>query len=452
MVPESGSPGTPEAGIPEPAPPGYRAGDYPPFAVTVDIVALDPRGAGAARAPHPPGRAPFEGRWALPGGFVHPDESLDEAAARELREETGVDAAAHLEQFGSYGDPDRDPRMRVVSIGYLAVLREVGTLQAGSDATDTALAPVADALGGVDYDLAFDHRRILGDGVSVMREKLERTSLATAFVGPEFTLADLRSVYESAWGQPIDAANFRRKMLSTDGVIRSTGTVRTPSTEGGKPAEVFTAPDDVRELDVRFWSPRSRFALDREVPIGELLERPEVATMREPPAMPSSTDAPARSAVAGTARRTRTERVTTPDLDAIARARSPKGRPHGCATSSAAPVAPRGSSSSGTATGRCSSAAPARRRGEAKPSNRGEADGVRGRLRGIRRQPTASIVRALEQHFPDDAALGVAAVLTNHGECRYVELASGDVVDEVFPVVAARLAEAGILPLAQPDP
>src|SRR4029078_9334393 len=134
-------------------------------------------------------------------------------------------------------------------------LREVATSAAGRDAADTALVPVADVLGGVAYDLAFDHHRILDDGVGLMREKLERTSLATAFVGPEFTLADLRSVYESAWGQPIDAANFRRKMLSTEGVIRSTGTVRTPSTEGDTPAEVFTAPDEVRELDVRFRAP-----------------------------------------------------------------------------------------------------------------------------------------------------------------------------------------------------
>jgi len=88
---------------------------------------------------------------------------------------------------------------------------------------------------------------------------------------------------------------------------------------------------------------------------------------------------------------------------------------------------------------------------EAKPSNRGDADGVRGRLRGITRQPTASIRQALVQHFPSDLEKGPAAALKEHGTCRYVELASGDVVDEVFPDVMARLAESGVVPLAQPD-
>jgi 8-oxo-dGTP diphosphatase len=432
----------PESASPEPAPPGYRAGDYPPFAVTVDIVVLTL----VERALHvlliQRGAPPYEGRWALPGGFVRPDESLDEAAARELQEETGVDAAAHLEQFGSYGDPDRDPRMRVVSIGYLAVLREVGAHQAGSDAADTALAPVADVLGGGAYDLAFDHRRILDDGVNVMREKLERTSLATAFVGPEFTLADLRSVYESAWGQPIDPANFRRKMLSTEGVIRSTGTVRTPSTEGGKPAELFTAPDEVRELDVRFRAPVppaapaaafAAFAAD--------LDGIEIA---------GDTRGFAVRAERRAARAMRRARVASPDVDAIVRAltEGPAMRLRDVKRGTGGPAGifllwyrdrP-------LFLGRARKAA-----SESKPSNRGQADGVRGRLRGIRRQPTASIVQALEEHFPDDAAFGTAAALTNHGTCRYVELASGEIVDEVFPDVVAALAVAGIVPLAQPD-
>ena len=417
----------------ESPPPGYRAGDYPPFAVTVDIVVLTL----VERALHVVlirrGAPPYEGSWALPGGFVHPDESLDEAAARELQEETGVDAAAHLEQFGSYGDPDRDPRMRVVSIGYLAVLREVGELRAGSDAAHTGLVPVADALGDAEFTLAFDHRRILGDGIAVMREKLERTSLATAFVGPEFTLADLRSVYESAWGQPIDAANFRRKMLSTEGVIRSTGTVRTPSTEGGKPAELFTSPSEIHELDVRFRAPAPtaaaafgapRFALSEEV-AGDMAPRT------------------ARSVA-------RAARVAAPDVDAIVRTltEGPMTRLRDIKRGTGGPAGifllwyrdrP-------LFLGRARKAAR-----ESKPSNRGEADGVRGRLRGIRRQPTTSIVRALEQHFPGDASLGAAAALTNHAWCRYVELASGEVVDEVFPDVVDALTAAGIVPLAQAD-
>jgi len=414
------------------SPPGYRASDYPPFAVTVDIVVLTLVERALQVLLIRRGAPPYEGSWALPGGFVHVDESLDEAAARELEEETGVDAAAHLEQFGSYGDPDRDPRMRVVSVGYLAVLREVGELRAGSDAAHTALVPVADVLSGAAYDLAFDHRRILGDGIALMREKLERTSLATAFVGPEFTLADLRSVYESAWGQPIDAANFRRKMLSSEGVIRSTGTVRTPSTEGGKPAELFTSPSEIHELELRFRAPAPPIAaaalsarrFDR---YGEV-----EAASAEPRA--------ARAAA----------RLAAPDIDAIVRTltEGPTTRLRDIKRGTGGPAGifllwyrdrP-------LFLGRARKAAR-----ESKPSNRGEADGVRGRLRGIRRQPTASIERALEQHFPDDAALGAAAALTNHATCRYVELASGDVVDEVFPDVAAALAAIGIVPLAQAE-
>jgi len=429
----------------EPAPPDYRASDYPPFAVTVDIVVLTLQERALQVLLIRRGTAPYEGRWALPGGFVQADESLDDAAARELREETGVDAAAHLEQFGSYGDPERDPRMRVVSIGYLAVLREVGKLQAGSDAAATELVPVADVLGGIEYDLAFDHRRILDDGVAVMREQLERTSLATAFVGPEFTLADLRSVYESAWGQPLDAANFRRKMLSTEGLIRSTGTVRTPSGEGGKPAEVFTAPDEVQELDVRFRAPsRAAAAMMMEMPLGIHKTAP-------------TGEAPWRREVAAdvisdavTMHTTRTQRVTAPDVDAITR---------GLTDGSLLRLRDLKRGTGGPAgifliwyreqplfLGRARKAAR-----EAKASNRTEADGVRGRLRGITRQPTASIKQALIQHFPTDLGKGPAAALAEHGACRYVELASGEVVDEVFPDVAAALAAAGIVPLAQPD-
>ncbi len=182
---------------------------------------------------------PYAGRWALPGGFVHEDESLEQAARRELHEETGVDAAPHLEQCGAYGTPDRDPRMRVVSIAYLAVLRQVPELRAGTEATEVALVPVADVLTTRRFPLAFDHRRIVEDGVETVRTKLELTSLATAFVGPEFTLSELRTVYESAWGTELDPGNFRRKVLSTDGFVEPTGRTRPPGPDGGKPGEVY---------------------------------------------------------------------------------------------------------------------------------------------------------------------------------------------------------------------
>lgn len=225
-----------------PRPAGYDPGAFPPVAVTVDVVVLTFASGRLHVLLVERGSEPFAGAWALPGGFVRPDESLEQAAARELREETGVDAAAHLEQFGAYGDPGRDPRMRVVTVAHLAILRDVGRLVAGTDAARAALVPVQELLAGEpSRSLAFDHRRILEDGVARAREKLASTSLAAAFIGPEFTLSDLRSVYEAAWGVQLDPGNFRRKVLSTEGFVAPTGRRVAPSPGGGKPAETYTS-------------------------------------------------------------------------------------------------------------------------------------------------------------------------------------------------------------------
>src|SRR5437899_1575529 len=129
------------------------------------------------------GVAPYEGMWAIPGGFKRPTESLNEAAQRELAAETGVDSAGLLTQFGAYGDPGRDPRMSVVTVAYLAVLREVGTIVSGTDAAAAALIRVSDVLQGK-IELAFDHARILRDAVERVRADLDVTGIATAFVGP----------------------------------------------------------------------------------------------------------------------------------------------------------------------------------------------------------------------------------------------------------------------------
>jgi 8-oxo-dGTP diphosphatase len=207
-------------------------------AVTVDIAALTLRDRRLHVLLIERGREPWLGAWALPGGFVHPDETLAEAAARELREETGVDASAHLEQLGAYGDPNRDPRMRVVSVAYLAALPRVGELRAGTDAARAELVPVEEALGG-GRPLAFDHEGIVADAVARMREKLATTSFATAFVGPEFTISDLRETYEAAWGIPLDSGNFRRKVLATQNFVTPTGRYAAPGPDGGKPAEIY---------------------------------------------------------------------------------------------------------------------------------------------------------------------------------------------------------------------
>jgi 8-oxo-dGTP diphosphatase len=222
------------------SPPGYDPSQFPAFAVTVDVVILTMSGGRLHVLLVRRGVAPYEGMWAVPGGFKRPLETLDEAAQRELAEETGVDGASLLTQFGAYGDPDRDPRMNVVTVAYLAVLRDVGDVVAGTDAVDAALVPVSDVL-DAEHELAFDHQWIVRDAVERVRVDLELKGIATAFVGPTFTLAELRAVYEAVWGVQLDSANFRRSVLAEDGWVIPTGRRARPGSSGGKPAELFRA-------------------------------------------------------------------------------------------------------------------------------------------------------------------------------------------------------------------
>ena len=221
-------------------PAGYDPSQFPPFAVTVDVVILTMSEGALHVLLVRRGEAPFEGMWAIPGGFKRPAETLDGAAKRELAEETGVDAAPVLKQFRAYGDPGRDPRMNVVTVAYLAVLRDVGAIEAGSDAADASLLPVSDVLNG-QVDLAFDHLRILRDAVERIRVELEVSGIATAFVGSTFTMAELRAVYEAIWGVQLDAANFRRSIVAEDGWVIPTGRRARPGSTGGRPAELYRA-------------------------------------------------------------------------------------------------------------------------------------------------------------------------------------------------------------------
>jgi len=221
-------------------PTGYDPSRYPAFAVTVDVVILTMSDGLLQVLLVRRGVPPFKGMWAIPGGFKRPTETLDQAAKRELGAETGVDSASLLTQFGAYGDPGRDPRMNVVTVAYLAVLREVSGTIAGSDATAAALIPVAEVLNGR-IGLAFDHADIVRGAVARVAVDLDLRGIATAFVGPTFTLAELRSVYEAVWDVPLDAANFRRSVSADDGWVIPTGRRARPGSSGGKPAELFRA-------------------------------------------------------------------------------------------------------------------------------------------------------------------------------------------------------------------
>jgi 8-oxo-dGTP diphosphatase len=196
-------------------PAGYDPSQFPAFAVTVDVVILTMSEGLLHVLLVCRGEAPFEGMWAIPGGFKRPHETLDQAAKRELTDETGVDAARLLTQFGAYGDPERDPRANVVTIAYLAVLRDVGAVVAGADAAAAALIPVSDVLNGK-IALSFDHLRIVRDAVERARVELEIGGIAMASVGATFTLAELRAVHEAVWGVLLDATNFRRSVVTAD--------------------------------------------------------------------------------------------------------------------------------------------------------------------------------------------------------------------------------------------
>ena len=228
--------GTAASGVPE----GYDPSNFPAFAVTVDVVILTMVDGELRVLLVRRGQAPFAGIWAVPGGFKLPIETLDEAARRELVEETGVDVTSLLTQFGAYGDPGRDPRMNVVTVAYLAVLRDVGDITAGTDADDASLVLVEDVL-AERVELAFDHLRIVRDAIARVRNDLEGTGLATAFVGSTFTLAELRAVYEAVWGVQLDSANFRRSVATDNGWVIATGRRAPSGAVGGKPAELFKA-------------------------------------------------------------------------------------------------------------------------------------------------------------------------------------------------------------------
>jgi 8-oxo-dGTP diphosphatase len=186
---------------------------------------------------------PFGGKWALPGGFVGEQEDLYDAAARELQEETNV-SNVYLEQLFTFGQPDRDPRARVITVAYFALLSadEVAEqrIRSGSDAGEARWWSIYDL-----PELAFDHERILDYALQRLRWKLEWTALGFLLLPKEFTLSELQRVYETVLSEDLDKRNFRRKILSA-GVLEETGNMRAGD---HRPAKLYSFSAEAIEIE-----------------------------------------------------------------------------------------------------------------------------------------------------------------------------------------------------------
>jgi 8-oxo-dGTP diphosphatase len=218
--------------------------DHPRPSLTVDIVAFTLRESRLQVLLIERGEAPFAGMWALPGGFVRMAESLEEAALRELNEETGL-KEAYLEQLYTFGDTDRDPRGRVVTVAYFALIPTDAPvrLEGTGEVTQARWFPLDEL-----PSLAFDHNPIVTYALRRLRYKLEYTAVGFELLPSEFTLSNLQYTYELILGEKLDKRNFRRRILAAD-VIEPTQHQRTGE---GRPARLYRyRPDAVAEVKAR---------------------------------------------------------------------------------------------------------------------------------------------------------------------------------------------------------
>jgi 8-oxo-dGTP diphosphatase len=200
--------------------------------VTVDVVIFTLRESALHLLLVKRGIPPFRGRWAIPGGFVRERESLEDAALRELREETGVEDV-YLEQLYTFGAPDRDPRGRVITVAYYALLSaDVAPPVAGTDAAEARWHAVAHL-----PPLAFDHRTIIDYALARLRNKLEYTTVGFELLPAKFTLGQLQRVYEAILGKTLDKRNFRKKMELLGVLTPLDEWTRTPGAR--KPARLY---------------------------------------------------------------------------------------------------------------------------------------------------------------------------------------------------------------------
>ncbi len=202
----------------------------PAVRVAVDLVIFTVREGGLQVLLIERGIPPFQGQWALPGGFVLERETLEGAARRELEEETGL-RDVYLEQLYTFGDPDRDPRGRTIAVAYCA-LTPPAEPRAATDAAKAAWHPV-----GHLPKLAFDHAKILKSGLQRLRAKVGYSTVGFELLPRQFTLPDLQNLYEVILERPLDKRNFRKKILSL-GLLKSEGQKR--SAGAHRPASLYS--------------------------------------------------------------------------------------------------------------------------------------------------------------------------------------------------------------------
>lgn len=228
---ESKADGQGKAWTPEAKAHHYDVNQYERPSVSVDVVMMTLRQRDLQVLLVKRRSWPYEGMWSIPGGFVNMDESLEAAAKRELQEETNVEDV-YLEQLYTFGDPGRDPRTRVITVVYFALL-DAARLQvkAASDAADVGWFSVYRL-----PELAFDHAKILEYVLSRLRGKLDYTNIAFSLLAEQFTLHELQQVYEIILHRKLDKRNFRKKILSTD-ILEDTGAKKMEGTH--RPARLY---------------------------------------------------------------------------------------------------------------------------------------------------------------------------------------------------------------------
>ncbi|MDJ0806351.1 MAG: NUDIX domain-containing protein [Gammaproteobacteria bacterium] len=220
---------------PQPFPYRYA---YPHPAVTTDVILFTIKDAQLQILLIRRAQPPMQGSWALPGGFLNIDESLEDCANRELQEETGI-SGVHLEQLYTFGRPDRDPRERVISVAHygLAPSDKLSPTPA-SDAQDVNWHPINDL-----PELAFDHADIVNLAHRRLVKKLDDASTAFQLIHPEFTLSELQAVFEIILNKRLDKRNFRRRMLDME-LLEETG--KSFSNGNHRPAKIYRSKNPER--------------------------------------------------------------------------------------------------------------------------------------------------------------------------------------------------------------